>query len=196
MTGALLTDQALDQLFARAHTANGWENRPVSEEMLRRVYDIMKFGPTSANSSPLRIVFVQSPEAKARLKPCLDPGNVEKTMAAPVTAIFGMDTKFYEHMGFLFPHTNARPWFEGRADLPETFLRNSSLQAAYFMIAARACGLDCGPMSGFDKEKTDKEFFRDGRYKSNFLCNLGYADHAKDRPRGPRFKFEDVCQMA
>jgi len=196
MSTAILTDQALDQLFREAHTANAWEDRPVAEEMLRKIYDTMKFGPTSANSSPLRIVFIKSPAAKARLKPILSPANVEKTMAAPVTALLGHDMKFYEHLPRLFPQADAKSWFEGNEQLAaETAFRNGTLQAGYFILAARACGLDCGPMSGFDKDKADKEFFKDGRFKSNFLCNLGYAVPGKHHPRNPRLTFEEACQL-
>jgi 3-hydroxypropanoate dehydrogenase len=196
MTGQPLTEQAMQQIFTEARTHNAWLPQPVSDEILRKVYDIMKFGATSANCTPLRVVFVKSKEAKERLKPCLSPGNVEKTMAAPVTALFAMDMQFYDHLPFLFPQADARSWFAGNdTAIKDTAFRNSSLQGAYFMIAARACGLDCGPMSGFDADKLGKEFFPDGRFKPNFICNLGYGDKSKLHPRNPRFKFDDVCKI-
>jgi 3-hydroxypropanoate dehydrogenase len=197
MGGQTLTDQGFDVIFRGARTANGWKDQPVSDDILKKIYDDMKWGPTSANSCPLRIVFLKSEEAKERLKPFLIPGNVNKVMNSPVTAVLAYDTKFYEHLPFLFPHDNtARAWFEGNAPLIEsTAFRNSSLQGAYFIISARAHGLDCGPMSGFDNKKADAEFFPDGRFKSNFICALGYADTSKTFPRSPRFKFEDVCKV-
>ena len=196
MNAGFLTDKALDVLFREAHTANGWLHGPVDEKILNDIYDLMKFGPTSANSCPLRIVFVKEDEGKARLKPFLDKGNVDKTMSAPVTAIFAYDTQFYNHLPLLFPHTDAKSWFIGNDRLiQETAFRNSSLQAAYFIIAARACGLDCAPMSGFDKEKLNAEFFPDGRYKANFICALGYADPTKTHKRNPRLAFDEVCSF-
>jgi 3-hydroxypropanoate dehydrogenase len=191
-----LDDKAIDQLFRDARTHNGWQDRGVSEALLRQLYDLLKMGPTSANCSPARFVFVRSAEAKARLKPCLSPGNVEKTMAAPVTVIVGYDTEFYEKLPQLFPHTNARSWFVGKPELiHSTAFRNGSLQGAYLILSARALGLDCGPMSGFDHEKVDTEFFPDGRTKSNFLVNLGYGDSSKLHPRGPRLAFEEACEI-
>ncbi len=197
MTASAITEPAMKQLFTEARTHNGWLPEPVSDDILRKVYDLAKFGPTSANCGPLRIVFVKTRAAKERLRPILMEGNVEKTMAAPVTALLGMDMKFYDHLPMLFPHApDARSWFAGNeANISETAMRNSSLQGAYFMIAARAYGLDCGPMSGFNKEKADEVFFKGTSYKSNFLCNLGYGDKTKLFPRSPRFKFEDVCQI-
>ncbi|MBI1214836.1 MAG: malonic semialdehyde reductase [Alphaproteobacteria bacterium] len=196
MTGQTLTEQGFDLIFRAARTANGWQDRLVEEELLRKIYDDMKFGPTSANCCPLRIVFVKSPEAKARLKPCLAPGNVEKTMAAPVCAILAQDMRFHERLPELFPHADAKSWFEGNdALIASTAFRNSSLQGAYFMIAARAHGLDCGPMSGFDAEKLDAEFFPDGRFKVNFICSLGYADPSKTFARSPRLPFDDACKI-
>ncbi|MBU6475023.1 MAG: malonic semialdehyde reductase [Alphaproteobacteria bacterium] len=196
MADGILTEQATRQLFTEARTHNAWLDRPVSDEILKKAYDLAKFGPTSANCSPLRVVFVRSQEAKARLKPCLAEGNIEKTMAAPVTALLGMDMKFYDHLPKLFPQADARAWFTGNdAVIADTAFRNSSLQAAYFIIAARACGLDCGPMSGFDKAKADETFFKGTSFKSNFLCNIGYGDKTKLHPRNPRFAFEDVCQI-
>lgn len=197
MGANIVSDAVLDQLFRKARTANGWQQKPVDEALLRRIYDDMKFGPTSANCCPLRVVFVTTDAAREKLKSCLSAGNIDKTMSAPVTAIFGMDEKFYEHLPFLFPHDDARSWFEGNPELIErTAFRNSSLQAAYFMLAARAHGLDCGPMSGFDNEKLNAAFFPDSRVKVNFICNLGYADHAQTMERSPRFDFDDVCKVA
>lgn len=196
MASTTLTDQALDTLFRTARTANAWQDRPVPAELLREIHDLMKFGPTSANSCPLRIVFLQSTEAKHRLKPFLLESNVEKTLSAPVVAIFASDMRFHEHLPFLFPHADAKSWFEGNdALIAETAFRNSSLQAAYFMLAARARGLDCGPMSGFDAAGVNGEFFADGRFKVNFICNLGYGDHSKTFPRSPRFGFDQIAQV-
>jgi len=192
-----LGDKTLDQLFREARTQNGWQDRKVSDEVLRQLYDLLKMGPTSANCCPARFVFVMSSEAKARLKSCLAPNNVEKTMAAPVTVILGYDTEFYEKLPKLFPHVDARSRFAGNpALIQSTAFRNGSLQGAYLILAARALGLDCGPMSGFDNVKLDNAFFPDGKVKSNFLVNLGYGDPSKVRPRGPRLDFEEACQIA
>lgn len=186
----------LDQLFTNARTHSYWLPKPVPAGTLERLYDLTKLAPTSANCQPLRVVFVQSPEGKARLKPFLDAGNVDKTMSAPVTAILAMDMRFYEHLPFLYPHTNARAWFEGNQQAIETTaFRNSTLQGGYFIMAARALGLDVGPMSGFDNAGVDREFFPDGRSRSNFLCNLGYGDPARLHPRTPRFSFSQACQV-
>lgn len=196
MTSAVLTDQALDTIFRAARTANAWQDRPVSAELLHQIHDLMKFGPTSANSCPLRMLFLQSPAAKARLKPFLMESNIDKTMTAPVVAILAMDMRFHEHLPFLFPHTDAKSWFEGNDDLiAQTAFRNSSLQAGYFIVAARALGLDCGPMSGFDAGGVNKEFFPDGRFKVNFICNIGYGDHSKTFARSPRFGFEQIAKV-
>ena len=191
-----LDDKALDQLFREARTQNGWQDKKVSHEVLRQLYDLLKMGPTSANCCPARFLFITSPEAKARLKPCLSPNNVEKTMAAPVTVIVAYDTEFFDKLPTLFPHTDARSWFVGNPTLIQsTAFRNGSLQGAYLILAARALGLDCGPMSGFDNAKADAAFFPDGKVKSNFLVNLGYGDPSKVRPRGPRLAFEETCQI-
>src|SRR6202011_2459422 len=192
-----VNDEDLDLIFRNARTHNAWLNKPVDDALLRQVYDLAKMGPTSANMCPMRIVYVKSREAKERLKPALDAGNVDKTMKAPVTAIFGMDVQFYEKMPKLFPHADAKAWFK---DLPPAVLeyvalRNSSLQGAYFMLAARALGLDCGPMSGFDNAKVDAAFFAGTTVKSNFLCNLGYGDASKLHPRSPRLAFEEACKI-
>jgi 3-hydroxypropanoate dehydrogenase len=191
------TSDSLDLMYRNARTHNVWLDKPVPDELLRRVYDVAKMGPTSANMSPMRIVFVKSPEAKERLKPAVFAGNVDKTMAAPATAIIGMEIKFFELLPKLFPHADAKAWFK---DLPDNVLeamalRNSSLQGAYFMLAARALGLDCGPMSGFNNALVDKTFFAGTTIKSNFLCNLGYGDASKLYPRSPRLTFEEACQI-
>jgi 3-hydroxypropanoate dehydrogenase len=193
-----VNDDSLDLIFRDARTHNVWLDKPVDDAILERVYNLAKLGPTSANMCPMRIVFVRSPEAKEKLKPALDPGNVEKTMKAPVTAIIGMDVRFYEQLPKLFPHADAKAWFK---DLPEAVLeyialRNSSLQGAYFMLAARALGLDCGPMSGFNNAKVDAAFFAGTTVKSNFICSLGHGDASKLFPRSPRLSFEEACQIA
>jgi 3-hydroxypropanoate dehydrogenase len=192
-----LNDEALDILFRKARTHNVWLEKPVSDHLLHQVYDLMKWGPTSANTSPARIVFLRTPEAKQRLRPALSPNNVDKTMQAPVTAILAYDQKFYEHLPKLFPNNPAaREWFSGSPALAETTaFRNGTLQGGYFILAARALGLECGPMSGFDNAKVDAEFFPGSSVKSNFLCNLGYGDAGKLFPRNPRLTFEEVCQL-
>jgi 3-hydroxypropanoate dehydrogenase len=194
----VLSDEGQDLLFRHARTHNVWLDQPVDDALLRQVYDLARMGPTSANMCPLRIVFVKSREAKEKLRPCLDAGNVDKTMKAPVTAILAMDVHFFEMLPKLFPHADARAWFK---DLPENVLeyialRNSSLQGAYFMLAARSLGLDCGPMSGFDNAKVDAAFFAGTTVKSNFLCNLGHGDVSKLYPRSPRLSFEEACRIA
>jgi len=192
-----LDDAALDLILRKARTQNGWLPTPVTDAQLRAIYDIMKCGPTSANSCPARILFVRTPEAKARLLPALSPGNVDKTKAAPVTAIIGYDTRFYELLPKLFPHRpEMKNPYEANKQLAETVaFRNGTLQGAYFMIAARAIGLDVGGMSGFDNAKVDAEFFPDGRVKSNFLCNVGYGDPTKVLARLPRLEFEEACTL-
>ncbi|HEC90025.1 MAG TPA: malonic semialdehyde reductase [Alphaproteobacteria bacterium] len=191
-----ISQDALDKLFVDARTHNAWRDAPVPEELLRRIWDLARMGPTSANCSPARIVFVTSPEARERLKPHLMEGNVEKTMAAPVIAIIGHDMEFFDKLPDLFPHADARAWFVGNEDLiATTAFRNATLQAAYFMLAARALGLDCGPMSGFDNEAVDKEFFAATAVKSNFLCNLGVGDPAGLHARSPRLAFDDACTV-
>lgn len=191
-----LSKEALDQIFVQARTHNAWLDRAVSDETLHQIYDVMKWGPTSANSSPLRIVFVKSKEGKNRLLPCVSEGNYEKVKTAPVTVILAQDMEFYEKLPKLFPHTDARSWFVGNdAVIKATAFRNSSLQAAYFMIAARSLGLDCGPMSGFDAEKLDLEFFKGTSLKTNLICNLGYGDHTQLYPRAPRLDFDEACKV-
>lgn len=193
----MLDSAALNTLFCDARSHNGWLDKPVSEEQLHQIYDLMKWGPTAANGSPARIVFVRSAEARKKLVACVSAGNTEKVSTAPVTAIIGMDMAFYEKLPQLFPHVDARPWF---ADQPkvieETAFRNSSLQGGYFIMAARALGLDCGPMSGFDPEKVDAAFFAGTAVKANFICGLGYGDAGKLFPRSPRLPFAEACQIA
>src|SRR5450631_51890 len=191
---AAISNDAIDQIFREARTHSAWLARPVPLELLQRAYELAAFGPTSANSTPARYVFLTTAQAKERLRPALSPTNVEKTMAAPATAIVAWDTEFYEKLPKLFPQKDMRPAFEGKPALIEaTAFRNSSLEGAYLIIAARALGLDCGPMSGFDNAKVDAEFFPDGKWKSNFLCNLGYGDATKLFPRNPRLSFEEAC---
>lgn len=191
-----LDAQALDQLFRSARTHNSWQDKAISAETLHSLYELTKWGPTSVNCCPARFVFVQSEAAKQRLKPCLAEGNVDKTMSAPLTVIIAQDLEFYEQLPKLFPHTDARSWFAGKpAAIETTAFRNSSLQAAYLMLAARALGLDCGPMSGFDADALNAEFFPDGKWKVNFLCNLGYGDPAGLYPRSPRLEFAEACQV-
>jgi 3-hydroxypropanoate dehydrogenase len=189
-----VSKDCMDQVFREARTHNEWLAQPVSSELLRRVYELTAWGPTSANSTPARFVFLTTLEAKERLRPALSAGNLEKTMAAPVTVIIAWDTEFYEKLPKLFPHKDMRSVFLGKPGLVEvTAFRNSSLEGGYFILAARALGLDCGPMSGFDNGKVDAEFFPDGKWKSNFLCNLGYGDGAKLFPRNPRLSFDEAC---
>ena len=194
---SVLPQSVLDQLFDTARTHNTWQERPVSDELLTRVYNSMRMGPTSGNCCPARIVFVKSKEAREKLKPALSAGNMAKTMAAPVIAIIGYDMHFYEKMPFLFPHDlSARSWFD--KDEQTAFnaaFRNGTLQGAYLMLAARAYGLDCGPMSGFDNAMVDQLFFAGTAVKSNFLCNLGYGDPTNMFPRSPRLSFDEACSI-
>ena len=192
-----LDDAALDLIFRDARTQNGWLDTPVSDAQLHEIYELMRLGPTSANSCPARIVFLRTAAAKARLLPALSRGNVDKTKAAPVTAILGYDTRFFERLPKLFPHKpEMADAFRANTVLAEsTAFRNGTLQGAYFMIAARAIGLDVGGMSGFDNAKVDAEFFPDGRVKSNFLCNVGHGDPAKVLPRLPRLDFDEACTL-
>ena len=192
-----IEDSDLRQLFQHARTHNCWLDKPVPDTMLREIYDLVKFGPTSMNTQPLRLLFLRTAAAKERLRPHLVPANVDKATAAPVTAIVGHDLAFHEHLPRLFPHhPNAKGMFEGKLPLIEkTAFRNGSLQGGYLIIAARALGLDCGPMSGFDNAGVDLEFFAGTQIKSNFLCNLGYGDHSKIFDRSPRFEFASVCTL-
>lgn len=192
----MLNDAALDTLFYAARTHNGWQDRPVSDDLLKQLYDTLKWAPTAANGSPIRIVFVKSPEAKAALVECMSAGNAAKVAQAPVTAIIGMDMAFYEQLPKLSPHVDARAWFAGNPALSDaTAFRNSSLQGGYLILAARALGLDCGPMSGFDTDKLDAAFFAGTTVKANFVCSLGYGDADKVRPRAPRLAFEEACRI-
>ncbi|MBR1777090.1 MAG: malonic semialdehyde reductase [Alphaproteobacteria bacterium] len=186
----------LDILFNNARTYYAWTDQKVSDDVLKQLYDLAKMGPTAANCQPMRVVFVVSEAAKKRLEPCLDSGNVQKMRTAPVTAIVGGDAAFYTHFDKLYPPANVRVWYEGKPDLiEETLQRNTALQGAYLIMAARALGLDCGPMSGFNAQMVDEAFFKGTTFKSNFLCNLGYGSKEKMYPRLPRFDFEEACQI-
>lgn len=192
-----IPDDALDQLFRAARTQNAWQDKPVSATLLHAIYDLMRMGPTSANCSPARLVFVTTKEAKEKLKAFVSPGNAPKVLTAPVTVIIGYDLEFYQKLPYLFPHTDAKSWFAGNEKLIQTTaFRNSSLQGAYLMLAARAVGLDCGPMSGFDNDGVDKAFFAGTTIKSNFICGLGYGDPSGVFPRSPRLSFDEACQTA
>jgi 3-hydroxypropanoate dehydrogenase len=191
-----LDHRALDQIFLSARTHNAWQKRDVPDDLLRQLVDLLKMGPTSANCSPARFVFVKSAEAKARLKPHLMEGNVEKTMLAPVTAIVATDYRFYDHLSKLFPHVDAKSWFTGNTEFADlSAFRNGTLQGGYFIVAARSLGLDCGPMSGFNNAAVDAEFFAGSETRSNFLCNLGYGDPLGLRPRSPRFDFNEMARI-
>lgn len=191
-----INEQALAQLFADARSHNAWQQREVSDAQLQAIYDAVKWAPTSANCSPARIVFVKSADAKQKLAPALAEGNLAKTLAAPVTVIIGSDHAFHEKLPYLFPHADAKSWFDGNQPLIDTTaFRNSSLQGAYLMLAARALGLDCGPMSGFDNAKVDAAFFAGTDIRSNFLINLGYGDPSALFPRSPRLSFAEACQI-
>ena len=192
----ILDDAGLDLLFRNARTFNGWQDRKIEPELLHRLYDLLKWGPTSFNCQPARFVFVQSPEAKARLKPHLMASNQEKTMKAPACVIVAYDPKFYDHLPEMYPAVDARPFFADNAALADaTAKRNGTLQGGYLIMAARALGLDCGPMSGFNPEGVDKEFFPDGKWKSNFLCAIGYGEPGSPYPRSPRFEFDRACKI-
>ena len=191
-----LDDKSMDMLFRTARSHNAWQNKPVSDELLRQLYNLMKWAPTSANCSPARIIFVKSESAKQRLLPAMIAGNVEKTQNAPVTAIIAQDHEFYEKLPQLFPHADAKSWFAGNQTLIDTTaFRNATLQGAYLILAARALGLDAGPMSGFDNAQVDQEFFPDSAIKSNFMINLGYGDETGLFPRSPRLSFEEAAQI-
>ncbi len=191
-----IDSQALDQIFFEARTHNVFLDKDVPDALLAELIDLMKMGPTSANCSPARIQFAKSAQAKERLKPFLSAGNMTKTMSAPVCAIIGYDLAFYEHLPKLFPHDDAKSWFEGKPDhIATTAFRNGTLQGAYFLIAARALGLDTGPMSGFDNAGVDEALFAGTQIKSNFLCNLGYGDSSKLFPRSPRFEFNEIAEI-
>jgi len=191
-----LDKSVLDQIFFEARSHDVWLDKTVNDKLINELYNILKMGPTSANSCPARFVFIQSDTAKAELKDCLAEGNIEKSMTAPVVAIVGMDMEFYEQLPKLFPHTDARSWYAGNNEkILETAFRNSTLQGAYLIMAIRSLGLDAGPMSGFDSDKLDATFFPDGKIKSNFICAFGYGDITKLHPRGPRLDFSEACKI-
>ncbi len=191
-----IPDEALDQLFRTARTQNKWQAKPVSPTLLHALYDLLRMGPTSANCSPARFVFVTTDKGRERLKPHLLPSNVSKVMTAPVTVIIGHDLAFYEKLPELFPHTDAKSWFVGNDQLIQTTaFRNGTLQGAYLMMAARSLGLDCGPMSGFNNAGVDQEFFANSTVKSNFICGLGYGDPSGVFARSPRLPFDEACQI-
>ncbi len=192
----IVSDSDLDLIFREARTHNVWQDKPISDVLLQALYDLLRMGPTSVNCSPARFLFVKSPEAKERLAPALSETNRAKTMAAPVTAIIGHDLDFADKIPALFPHRpEAKDWFKNPDFAATTAFRNGTLQGAYLIVAARALGLDCGPMSGFDNAKVDEEFFSGTRIKSNFLCNLGYGDASQLMPRNPRLRFDDACKI-
>jgi 3-hydroxypropanoate dehydrogenase len=194
---ARLDDGALDLIFRNARTHNGWLDQPVPEALLREAVEIAKVGPTSVNISPMRIVFARSTQAKEKLKPALSPGNVDKTMSAPVTAIIGYDKEAFELLPKLFPHADARAWFAGNeAFATDTAYRNGTLQVAYLIIALRSLGLDTGPMTGFDADKVDAAFFAGSKVRSNVLVNIGYGDASKLFPRSPRLAFDEIARFA
>ena len=194
---AKLDDAGMDLLFKEARTCYGWQDKKVPDALLHRLVELTLLGPTSANSSPARFVFISSAEAKEKLKPCLSSGNVDKSMAAPTTAIVAYDEEFWRHMDWLFPHADMKTMFEtNEAFAKEAAFRNGSLMGAYMIIAARALGLDCGPMSGFDVGKVNETFFSGTTYKANFLCNIGYGDASTVKPRGPKFSFDKIAEIA
>lgn len=191
-----MTANLIDLMFLEGRTHFVWLDKPVDDNLLRQAYELAKFGPTSVNGCPMRIDFVKSKASKEKLKPFLEPGNVDKTMTAPVTAIIAYDLEFYNQLPKLFPHADARSWFVGKSSfIQDTAFRNGTLQGAYFMLAARSLGLDCGPMSGFNNAGVDMTFFPDSPIRSNFLCNLGYGDSSKLFPRSPRLTFDEVCKI-
>ena len=192
----MLDDKSLDLLFRTARTHNGWLPKPVTDAQIRAIYEILKMGPTSANSQPARFIFIRTKEGKEKLRPALSEGNTAKTLEAPVTVLVAYDTRFYENLPRQFPHNqDAINWFKGTPAAAPTAVRNGTLQGAYLIIAARAVGLDIGAMSGFDNALVDKTFFPDGRFKSNFLCNIGYGDPTKIFARSPRLDFDDACTL-
>lgn len=192
----MLDQNSLDTLFINARSHNGWLDQDVSDEQIHQIYELMKFGPTAANNCPVRITFIKSDAAKQKLKTHLDEGNVEKSMSAPVVAIISYDIEFYEKLKFLFPHTDAKSWYAGNPEkIKSAGEMNATLQGAYFMLAARAAGLDCGPMGGFNNQTLDEEFFPDGKTKSIFICALGQGDTSKIYPRGPRLGFNEACEI-
>jgi 3-hydroxypropanoate dehydrogenase len=192
----MLSNDALDVLFSQARSHNAWQDKPVTEAQIQKIYDLMKFGATAANTCPARITFVRSPTAKQKLKPHLDEGNIDKAMTAPVVAIISFDTEFYEKLDVLFPHTDAKSWYAGKPEkIKSVGEMNATLQGAYFMLAVRAVGLDCGPMGGFNNQTLDADFFPDGKTKSIFICAIGYGDTEKLFPRSPRLSFNEACKI-
>lgn len=192
----MLDTNALDTLFTEARSHNGWLDQDITDEQIHQIYELMKFGPTAANTCPARITFVRSSDAKERLKAHLDEGNVDKAMSAPAVAIISYDTEFYEKLDYLFPHTDAKSWYEGKPDkITSVGSMNATLQGAYFMMAARSVGLDCGPIGGFNTETLDQEFFPDGKTKSIFICGIGYGDRTQIFPRSPRLSFDEACKI-
>lgn len=191
-----LDNTSLDTLFREARSFSYWQDKPVSEEQLHALYELMKWGPTAANCCPARLVFIKSEAGKEKLRPSLDEGNVHKCMSAPVVVVVAMDMEFYEKLPRLYPHADARSWFAGKPEkIRNGAMLNTTLEGAYMMMAARSLGLDCGPMTGFDKEKLDAEFFPDGKLKSLFICALGYGQRERLHPRGPRLDFDEVCRI-
>ena len=192
----MLDQNSLDTLFIKARSHNGWLDTNISDDKIHQIYELMKYGPTAANNSPARITFVKSDSAKQKLKAHLDEGNIEKSMEAPVVAIISYDIEFYEKLGFLFPHTDAKSWYAGNdAKIKQAGEMNATLQGAYFMLAARSVGLDCGPMGGFNSQTLDEDFFPDGKTKSIFLCAIGQGDNSKIFPRSPRLSFDEACAI-
>ncbi len=192
----MLDAKSLDTIFRNARTHSHWQEKPVSDAVLKQVYELARMAPTSANTQPMRVVFIKSAAEKEKLKPCLDAGNVDKTMKAPVTALIAYDLEFYENMPKLFPQTDARSWYVGKPEkIQFTAAQSGTLQGAYFIIAARALGLDCGPMGGFNSAKCDEAFFKGTPWRSNFLCNVGYGEPSKLHPRNPRLDFEEACKI-
>ncbi len=192
----MLSNSSKETLFTKARSQNGWLDKDITDEQIYELYYLLKFGPTSANSCPARFTFIRSKEAKERLKPYLDSGNIEKSMSAPAVAIISYDIDFYKKLPYLFPHTNAKSWYEGKEQkIKLTAELNATLQGAYFIIAARSIGLDCGPMIGFNKEKLNREFFPNEKVKSIFICGIGYGDETKVRQRSPRLEFEEACEI-
>lgn len=192
----MLDQNALDTLFINARSHNGWLDKNITNEQIHEIYELMKFGPTAANTCPARITFVKSDEAKEKLKKHLDDGNIDKGMSAPAVAIISYDLEFYEKLDYLFPHTDAKSWYEGKPDkIKSVGEMNATLQGAYFMMAARSVGLDCGPMGGFNNETLDQAFFSDGKTKSIFICAIGHGDDTKIFPRSPRLSFDEACKI-
>ncbi|SMN00397.1 Predicted reductase RutE in novel pyrimidine catabolism pathway [uncultured Candidatus Thioglobus sp.] len=192
----MLNQDALNTLFTTARSHNGWLATPVSEVQIKQIYELMKFGATAANTCPARLTFITSDTAKNKLKPHLDEGNIEKSMSAPVVAIISYDTEFYEKLDHLFPHTDAKSWYQGKPEkIKSVGEMNATLQGAYLMLAARAVGLDCGPMGGFNAETLDQEFFPDGKTKTIFICGIGHGDESKLFPRSPRLSFDEACHI-